>query len=68
MSEPYARIRVRQEQAVVLYSILFHERGRLIAQKIAEREAGEDPADLRDDLAIIKYLMEEVQRALDDIE
>jgi hypothetical protein len=68
MSTPFARIRLRKDQAELLYDILFEERGRLIAQKIREREAGEDPAALREELLTIKYLMEESKRALHDIE
>lgn len=68
MSDPYARIRVRREQAELLYAILFRERGELITAKIAAREAGEDSADLRRDLLSIKYLMEEAKRAIDDID
>jgi hypothetical protein len=67
MSEPYARIRVRREQAELLDDLLFRERGNMIAEKIAVREAGRDPALLRIRLMIVKYLMEEVRRAMDDI-
>ena len=67
MSEPFARVRVRRDQADMLYGILFRERSRLIALKIDAREAGVDTASLRRDLVDIKYLMEEVQRALRDI-
>lgn len=68
MSTPYARIRVRREQAELLYALLFRERGNLIAAKIAARSAGEDPADLRRDLITIKWLMEEAKRAMRDID
>jgi hypothetical protein len=66
--EPYGRIRIRREQATLLFSILHHERGRLIELKIDERAAGEDPTALREELAVIKYLMEEVKRAIQDID
>lgn len=68
MSNPYARIRVRREQAELLYAILFRERGYLIEAKIAARDAGEDPADERQKLLSIKYLMEEAKRAMRDID
>lgn len=68
MSNPYARIRVRREQAELLYAILFRERGNLISAKIAAREGGEDSADLRRDLLSIKWLMEEAKRAMRDID
>ena len=68
MSAPYARIRVRREQAELLYETLFRERGRLIELKIRAREAGEDPADLRQSLVTVKWLMEEVKRAMKDID
>jgi hypothetical protein len=68
MSEPYARVRVRRDQADMLYGILFRERSRLIQLKIAARDAGEDTAGIRADLVDIKYLMEEAQRAMRDID
>ncbi len=68
MSNPYARIRVRREQAELLYALLFRARGELIAGKIATREGGEDSADLRRDLLTIKWLMEEAKRAMRDID
>lgn len=68
MSSPYARIRVRREQAELLYALLFRERGNLIAAKIAARAEGEDPVELRRDLVTIKWLMEEAKRAMKDID
>ena len=68
MSEPYARLRVRREQAELLDDLLFHARGDMIADKIAAREAGKETAPLQRDLKIIKYLMEEVHRTLDDLD
>jgi hypothetical protein len=68
MSEPYARLRVRREQAELLEDVLFHARGDMIEDKIAAREAGKDTAPLQQHLKIIKYLMEEVHRTLDDLD
>ncbi len=68
MSAPYARIRVRREQAELLQDILFRERGRLIEEKIKTREAGYDPVALRQSLVAVKWLMEEVKRAMQDID
>lgn len=68
MSEPFARIRVRREQAALLDDLLYRERGRLIEEKIVTREAGLDPTPMMRDLKIIKYLMEEMRRTFDDIE
>jgi len=67
MSGPYARIRVRRAQAELLDDLLFRERGHMIEEKVAVREAGQDPALLRHRLTILKYLMEEVRRAMDDL-
>jgi len=68
MSAPYARMRVRRDQAEMLISILYSERNRLIAEKIEMREAGHDPAPLRRDLIAIQHLIEEAKRAKEDLD
>jgi hypothetical protein len=64
---PFGRVRVRRDQAEQLLGILYRERSRLIGLKIETRASGFDTEVIRQDLIRIKFMMEEVQRALKDI-
>ena len=63
-----ARIRVDGEEIDLLWKILYAERGRLIDEKISLRDdEGKDTADVRRELALIRRMMEETQRAKEDL-
>lgn len=61
-------MRVDEEQADLLWDILYDARGDLIGRKIKAREQGEDTTSLRHALTLIKQMMDECARAREELQ